>query len=275
MKNIARLAPAVSALLVAALACLAQTPRAANGKKHLLVIGQSVGFTHDSISHGMIALGKIGEQSGLFDVTLRTDVQLITKRKLERNAKSLDYFDAIFFYTTGELPMDASQKADFLSFIRDDGKGFIAGHSATDTFYEWPEYGELVGGHFDNHPWHQEVRVRVEDRDFPATRHFPASFTINDEIYELKNYSRDHLRVLLSVDTTSIDLHKEGVHRTDGDFPLAWARRYGKGRVFSCTLGHEDAAWDRPDMQKMWLEGIRWAMGLSEGDATPRPKAAR
>src|SRR5579884_1373163 len=267
-----RIAVAAGAVVFWGLACLAQTSKAPREKKHLLVIGESAGFTHDSISHGMIMLGKLGEESGIFDVTLRTDVQLITKKPLERNAKNLNYFDAIFFYTTGELPMDASQKADFLSFLRDDGKGFIGAHSATDTFYQWPEYGELIGGYFDNHPWHQQVRIKVEDRAFPATRHFPSTFSINDEIYQFINFSRDRVCVLLSIDNASIDLHKPGVHRTDGDFPVAWARRFGKGRVFYCSLGHENEAWDRPDMQKMWLEAIRWVLGLTEGDATPRPK---
>lgn len=274
----------LAALALLGLACLAQTPRAqkapqkkADQLKHLLVIGDSEGWTHDSISHAMVTLGKIGAQSGLFDVTLRTDVRLITKKPVPapvRNAKNLDYFDAILFYTTGELPLDDSQKADFLSFVRDDGKGFLGTHSATDTLYEWPAYGEMIGAYFDQHPWHQEVRVNVEDRTFPATRHFPASFAINDEIYQFRNFSRDRVRVLMSLDNSTVDLTKKTVKRADKDFAVAWARTYGKGRVFYCSLGHENAVWDRPDMQKMWLEAIRWAMGLTPGDATPRPKRA-
>jgi type 1 glutamine amidotransferase len=190
-------------LALLALACLAQAPRASQQNKsdnikHLLVIGDSEGWTHDSISHAMVALGKIGAESGLFDVTLRTDVRLITKKPISppvRNAKNLDSFDAILFYTTGELPLDDSQKADFLSFIRDDGKGFLGTHSATDTLYQWPAYGELIGAYFDQHPWHQEVRIDVEDHAFPATRHFPASIALNDEIYQFRNFSRDRVRV--------------------------------------------------------------------------------
>ncbi|HYM11474.1 MAG TPA: ThuA domain-containing protein [Bryobacterales bacterium] len=261
-----------------AFACLAQGPRAqkkSDSLKHLLVIGDSEGWTHDSISHAMVTLGKIGAESGLFDVTLRTDVRLITKKPIAppvRNAKNLDYFDAILFYTTGELPLDDSQKADFLSFVRDDGKGFLGTHSATDTLYEWPAYGELIGAYFDQHPWHQEVRVNVEDHTFSATRHFPASIALNDEIYQFRNFSRERVRVLMSLDTSSVDLTNKNVHRRDKDFAVAWARTYGKGRVFYCSLGHENAVWDRPDMQKMWLEAVRWAMGLTPGDATPRPK---
>lgn len=238
-----------------AVACLAQTE-----KKHLLFVGQSAGYTHDSISHGMATLARMGETSGLFDVTFRTDVELITKKKLTGNAKNLDYFDALMFYTTGELPLDASQKADLLSFVREDGKGFLGTHSATDTLYKWPEYGELIGGYFDLHPWHQEVTVRVEDRTFPATRHLPPSFSITDEIYQFKNWSRDRVKVLMSLDPASVDLTKKEVRRTDQDFAVAWYRQYGKGRVFYCSLGHRESVWDRPDMQKMWLEALRWAL---------------
>jgi len=251
-----------------------QTPTPAPAKKHLLVIGQSAGHTHDSISHAMVTLGKIGADSGLFDVTLRTDVSLITKKPLTRNAKNLDYFHAVFFYTTGELPMDESQKKDLLAFIREDGKGFLGTHSSTDTFFQWPEFGEMMGGYFDLHPWNQEVKVKVEDRQFPATRHFPPSFLITDEIYQFKDYSRDRVRVLMSLDASSVDLAKKQVKRQDKDFAVAWARHYGKGRVFYCSLGHREAVWDSHDMQKMWLEAVRWAMGLVPGDATPRPRPA-
>ncbi len=271
MRHLPRFAM-LAVLLSVPFAGPAQAPKPGAGKKHLLFVGQSAGFTHDSISHGMFTISKLGLESGLFDVTLRTDVANITKKPQKGNAKNLDYFDAIFFYTTGELPLDDSQKADFLSFIRDNGKGFLGTHSATDTLYQWPEYGELIGGYFDAHPWHQEVKVRVEDRNFPATRHFPPFFQITDEIYQFKNYSRDRVRVLMSLDNSSIDVTQKGVKREDKDFAVAWARQYGKGRVFYCSLGHRNEVWDTPDIQKMWLEAIRWALGLVPGDATPRPR---
>jgi type 1 glutamine amidotransferase len=253
---------------------LALTAQAQPKKKRLLCIGASEGFQHDSISHGMATLWKLGQDSGLWDTFIRTDTQLITKKKLGANAKNLDYFDAVFFYTTGELKMDDEQKAALISFVKDDGKGFIGGHSSADTFYKWPEYGDLVGAYFDGHPWHQRIRVNVEDRTFPATRHLPAKFEIMDEIYQFRNWSRDKCRVLLTVDTTSVDLNAKGVKRTDKDFALVWVKQYGKGRVFINALGHDNEAWDRPDMQKLWLEGIKWAMGMVEGDTTPLPKPA-
>jgi type 1 glutamine amidotransferase len=157
--------------------------------------------------------------------------------------------------------------------VRDDGKGFLGAHSATDTFYKWPEYGEMIGGYFDLHPWNQfEAPIIVEDPEFPAMKPFPARFTIYDEIYQIKDFSREKVRVLMRLDADKIDLTRKGVHRTDKDFAVTWVRTYGKGRVFYTSLGHREDVWNRPDVQKMWLEAIRWAMGLIPGDATPRPR---
>jgi type 1 glutamine amidotransferase len=262
--------------LLAAFAASAQAQPQQPARKKLLAIGAVKGFQHDATSHGLATIWKIGQESGLFDTYIRTDTQLLTKQKLGNNAKNLSYFDAVLFYTTGELDMDDTQKADLLAFIKDDGKGFLGAHSGIDTFYKWPEFGEMIGGYFDLHPWNQfQAPVIVEDRDNPISRHFPPNFTIMDEIYQVKDFSRDRVRVLMRLDESKIDLQRKGVKRTDGDFAVSWMRNYGKGRVFYSTFGHREDAWDRPDVQKMWLEAIKWAMGLTTADATPRPKPAK
>lgn len=260
-------------LLALCVAGPAGSQQAAPKRKKVLCIGEVKGFQHDSVSHGLATIWKMGQESGLWDTYIRTDSQLLTKKKLPGNAKNLDYFDALVFYTTGELDLDDSQKADLLSFVKDDGKGFVGAHSATDTFYKWPEYGEMIGGYFDGHPWNQfEAPVIVEDPNFPAMKAFPQRFTIMDEIYQIKTpYSRDRVRVLARLDPDKIDLSKKNVHRTDRDFAVAWAKMYGKGRVFYSTFGHREDAWDRKDVQTMYLEALKWAMGMEPGDATPRP----
>ena len=242
-------------------------------KKKLLAIGEVKGFEHDSVSHALATLEKLGRQTGLWDTYIRTDAELLTKSKLANNAKNLTYFDAVIFYTTGDLGLSDQQKADLLSFVHDDGKGFLGAHTATDTYFNWPQYGDLIGGYFNEHPWGQvHCILRVEDRDFPATAHFPESFPFYDEIYQLKEpYSRDKVRVLMSLDPSSVDWTNPKVHRTDKDFAVTWVRNYGKGRVFSTTLGHRDEVWDLPDIQKMWIEAVKWTMGMTQGDATPRP----
>jgi type 1 glutamine amidotransferase len=266
---------ALAGTLIVALAAPLSAQPPQRQKKRLLAIGQSKGFEHDAVSYGLATIWKIGQQSHTFDTYIRTDTELVTKKKLDRNAKNLDYFDAVLFYTTGELDMDEQQKADLLSFIRDDGKGFIGVHSAPDTFYKWPEYGEMIGGYFDGHPWNRfDAPIIVEDREHPATRHFPKTLTVFDEIYQVRDFSRDRVRVLMRLDEGKLDMSVKGIKRADKDFAVTWVRRYGKGRVFYSSFGHVEETWDRPDIQKMWLEGIKWAMGLTEGDATPRPRPA-
>jgi hypothetical protein len=219
----------------------------------------------------MVTLYNLGRCSRQWDTYFRTDCTAITKKPLKWGAKNLNDFDAVVFFTDGDLDMDASQKADLLSFVRDDGKGFIGVHSAAITFLGWPEYGEMLGGRFDGHPWGVfDAPVVVEDPAFPGLRHLPREFILRDEIYQIKDFSRDKVRVLLRLNAGRIDLLAKSVHRRDGDFAVAWAREFGKGRVLFNGLGHTPTVWEQPEYQKMWLEMVQWSLGISRGDATPR-----
>ena len=219
----------------------------------VLYLTQSAGFAHTVLGHSEAVLGRIGADSGAFDVTVSHDASTVT-------ADMLDRYDAVVFYTTGELPMRDDQKAALLAYVRGGG-GFVGVHSATDTFYDWPGYLALIGGYFDGHPWRQEVTVRVEDQTHPSTRHLGASFRIDDEIYQFRQWSRAAVDVLLSLDVGSVDLAASGIKRSDRDFALAWTRREGDGRVFYTALGHRPGVWDDARFQRHLLEGIRWAMG--------------
>lgn len=245
--------------------------------KHVLVIGETKGYEHDSVPAAMAAVYKMGHDSGLWDTTIRTDTELLTKKDLGRNAKNLNYFDVLIFAsTTGELDMDASQKQDMMSFIKEDGKGFVGIHAALDTNYTWPEYGEMIGGWFDQHPWMTfNAPIINEDPSFPAVRHFPAAFVKYDEIYQPKDWSRDKVNVLLSLDASKLNYaNNPRIHRADHDFPVAWSKMYGKGRVFYSTLGHTEESWNDPDIQKMYFEAIKWALGMTEGSTASHAKSA-
>ena len=206
-----RLTCLAAAALIANLA-VAQAP--ATQKKHLLVLGEEKGYRHESVSHAMAVIERLGEQTGLWDTTIRTDTEPLTKKKLEFNAKNLNDFDAIFMFTGGDPEMDAQQKADFLSFIHDDGKGLIGVHAAAITWVHWPEFVDLLGGDFDEHPWKTfNAPIIVEDPAFPGMQQFPHEFTMNDEIYQMKDFSRDKVRVLMRLDPCKLDLANPKVHR--------------------------------------------------------------
>lgn len=219
----------------------------------ILYLTHSAGFNHEVLPLSEQILTEIGTRAGTLAVTATKDCALISEQGLRG-------YDGVVFYTTGELPLDEGQKRALMDFVRG-GKGFVGIHSATDTFYKWPEYGEMIGGYFDGHPWHQDVRVKVEDRQHPASAHLQDGFTIRDEIYQFRDWSRDRVHVLLSVDPGSIDLQKQGVKRTDRDFALAWTRTLGSGRMFYTALGHEPDVWRDPRFQQHLVGGIEWAIG--------------
>jgi hypothetical protein len=224
-------------------------------------------YQHDSISHALAVMEKVGRDSGAFELFIRTDSQWITRSAVPlpaRNARDLRYFDAIFYFGTGDNLND-QQKTDLLAFVHDDGKGFVGAHTGDDAFFHWPEFAEMIGGWFDGHPWGVfDAPIIVEDAKFPAMRHLPAQFTMTDEIYQHKNFSRDKVHVLARLDASKLDFTKPNIHRTDKDFPVAWSKMYGKGRVFYATFGHSTEAWDDPRVQKLYLEAIKWALGAAE-----------
>jgi len=232
---------------------------------------------HESVSHALAVIERLGYESGAYDTYIRTDSNIISKQPLMTDGKpasggpSLANVDAIFFLGHREIQLGAQQKADLLSFVKDDGKGFVAGHTASTAFESWPEFGEMLGARYDGHPWNSAYGAVInEDPAFPATKHLPPVFNVTEEFYQSRAYSRDAIRVLLRLDVSKMPPHPE-LHRTDGDFPLAWAKMYGKGRVFYSAFGHAAATWDNPDVYRMYFEAIKWSLGLTDADVTPRP----
>jgi uncharacterized protein len=232
---------------------------------------------HDSVSHALAVIERLGYESGVYDTYIRTDSNIISKQPLMTDGKpasggpSLANVDAIFFLGHREIQLDSRQKADLLSFVHDEGKGFVAGHTASTAFESWPEFGEMLGARYDGHPWNTVAGTVInEDPAFPATRHLPPVFNMTEEFYQAQAYSRANLRVLLRLDMSKMPANPE-VHRTDGDFPLAWAKMYGKGRVFYSSFGHAAATWDNPDVYRMYFEALKWSLGLTDADVAPRP----
>ena len=154
-----------------------------------------------------------------------------------------------------ELPIDDANRAALMEWVRAGG-AFVGIHCATDTWYEFAPYMELMGGAFDGHPWTEMVGVLVEDGRHPATRHLGERFEIDDEIYQFRDFTRDPVRVLLSLDPESVDAAK-GKH---DDYPIAWCRDWGEGRVFYTSLGHRPEVWNDQRFLTHLLGGLRWAI---------------
>jgi uncharacterized protein len=236
-------------LLFACLACSSPSPPMAPtgstpGPVRVLMLTATAGFRHDSIATARQVLTSVGASSGEFTVTPTEDVAAIT-------AANLATYDVLFFaLTSGELAFSADQKAAILAFVSN-GKGFLGAHSATDTLYQWPDYGAVVGAYFQEHPWTQRASVIVEDRTHPATVGLGDRFSIEEEFYTFRENPRNRVQVLLRLDPASVG--------SSGDYPLAWAQSYGSGRVYYNALGHFASTWNEPQFQRQIAGAIRWA----------------
>jgi type 1 glutamine amidotransferase len=212
----------------------------------VLVLTATAGFRHDAIPVAQQVLADIAARNG-FTLRATEDVRTIT-------AVSLGSTDVLVFaLTTGELPFDAGQRDAITAFVEQSGGGFIGVHSASDTLYEWPDYGRIVGAYFKEHPWTQEANVTVEDRTHAIDAGLPASFRLLEEYYTFRQNPRPSVHVLLSLDAPSVG--------ASGDYPLAWTQTIGRGRSYYNALGHFDSTWRDARFQQQIANAIRWAAG--------------
>ena len=241
------------------------SPVPARQERSLLIFNLSKGFAHESIPWADFTIARMGEKSGAFRAVVSSDTTMF-------QADRLGEFDAVLFNnTTGEPFSDPALRASLLAFVRDGG-GMVGLHAATDGFHEWPEFGELMGAYFVNHPWNESVTLLIEEAGHPITASFDDSrYVVADEIYQFRDpYSRERQRVLISLDTADLDLERDGVQRADLDFAVSWIREEGSGRVFYSSLGHRFEIFTDPTILNHWLAGIQYALGDLDADATPR-----
>jgi type 1 glutamine amidotransferase len=189
------------------------------------------------------------------------------KRALQKlSPASLRNYDLVIFAnTTGDLPLPDPN--GFIDWVRQ-GHAFVATHSGSDTFHGYKPYIEMLGGEFQTHGAQVKVDCIVADQNHPATRHLGSHYNIGDraeEIYIIKSYNPKTVHELLYLD-------KHPNSNEPGHYAVSWCKQFGKGKVFYTSLGHNQFVWQREDYQKHLLGGIKWALGLEPGDATPQAK---
>ncbi|MCA9199210.1 MAG: ThuA domain-containing protein [Planctomycetales bacterium] len=254
--------------------------------RHVLIYSKTLGFRHGSIPTGAKAFQMMGEKTRAFTAVHSEDPAMFDQDKL-------DQFDAIVMLNVtgdclapknGELSDEEkatleTRKANLESFVKS-GKGILGVHSATDAFYSWKTYGDMMGGWFTGHPWHTDVPLKIDAPNHPLTQMFDAEngFDIKDEIYQFaprgqasfdgyQPYNRDKLKVLLSLNTAKFDVSAGA--RNDADYAISWCREFGDGRVFYSVLGHNDFIFFNPTVLKHYLAGMQYVLGDLKADASP------
>ena len=245
-----------------------------NKPRKILVFWRCEGFFHTSIPVVNEALKIMGQKTGAYEVTVCTDdYSIFTPAKLRQ-------FDAVCLNNTTHLkfnPKETPERCKALMDFVKGGKSIIGIHAGTDNFYDWPEGMEMMGGKFTGHPWGGggTWAIKIDEPDHPLTAAFKGKgFKINDEIYRTDPplYSRDKQRVLMSLDMSDpTTKNAKGVKPSDADTGITWIKTWGKGRLFYCSLGHNDHIfWNKAVLQH-YLDGIQFALGDYKVDTKPKP----
>lgn len=240
--------------------------------RKLLVFWRCEGFFHKSIPVGNKALELMGQKTGAFDVVITDDYSVFTAEKLKQ-------FDAVCLNNTTGLKFDPKENPErckaLMDFVKS-GKGIVGIHAATDNFNQWPEAREMMGGKFTGHPWGSggTWAIKIDEPDHPLMKAFKGKgFKINDEIYRTDPplYSRDKQLVLMSLDMSDPTTKAKASKPTDADTGISWVKRCGKGRIFYCSLGHNDHIFWNPAVLRHYLDGIQFAFGDYKVDTKPKP----
>ncbi len=245
--------------------------------RKILIFSRTMGYRHRSIGIGQKTLALLGKESGAYSVVVSDDLANFEK-------PVIDQFDAICFLNTTlnvfgskkKLKTEDAKnesketelrlKKNLANFVSG-GKGFIGIHAATDTFYEWPEYGNLIGGYFDKHPWtsNTDVVINVEKgmENHPLNSGFKTGkLSFKEEIYQFKDpYDSKKLNILTRLNTDESNMKVSNIKRTDNDFGTSWYKEYGEGRVFYCSLGHNNHIYYNSEILAHYLAGIQYALG--------------
>jgi type 1 glutamine amidotransferase len=248
---------------------------------------------HTSLPLAEAAMKSWGPAAGFEVTTLEGYKQ--DQQALDVSAITPEYlnsFDGLMLMTNGNIPFSPVQRRAIVEFVRN-GKALIGVHCAALTMYDYPEFGEILGGYYLRSiiPTRQLATgrfgvLKVEDQNHPATKMLGPSWPVQEEFYEyghevwdasrptenisavgglhiLMPFSRERVHVLLSLDTEHTDLTGiEGMNK-GGDYPQSWTRTFGRGRSFYTSLGHRDESWTHNAIfRDHLLGGIRWALGL-------------
>ena len=263
------------------------SPCAEEERPHLLVFTLTKGFRHGSIRTGSLAFELLAQQTQLFEVTVTDDIHAFEPDRIQQ-------YDAIcFLNTTGELflphtkkgrttvkasltPEEEAQWAETDRRLKDSlmshlksGKGFMGVHAATDTFYDWHEYGEMIGAYFTGHPWNSNTEVNIivpeESRENPLVEFLPVDgLTFPEEIYEYKDSTITGEPEIMH----QLDPHRNSFQKSkrpeEKNAPISWMKDHDNIRVFYSSLGHNHAMYYHPQVLQHYLNGILWVLHLSD-----------
>lgn len=221
------------------------------GSPSLLLFTETRGFRHDSIDDALAAIEELAVSAGIQVDHAGDSVGVFTEENLAN-------YDAVVWVLTSGDVLDTDEQTAFENYIRAGG-GYAGIHAASDTEYDWPWYGDLVGAYFARHPEIQPAIINIEDGDHPSTLHLGATWTRTDEWYDFQTNPRTRVNILLTLDENTYSGGGMGA-----DHPIAWFHEFDGGRAWYTGGGHTGESYVEVDFRAHLLGGIRYAAGLTE-----------
>tara|TARA_B100001057_G_scaffold105316_2_gene102890 strand:+ start:9306 stop:9905 length:600 start_codon:yes stop_codon:yes gene_type:complete len=164
-------------------------------------------------------------------------------------------YDAIIFLSTTLDILNVKQQKNLVKFIRM-GKGFVGIHAAADTEYDWPWYGNLVGGYFVSHPEGQPMAcIHTLNKNSFFTNHLDDEWEIEDEWYNYQ-YTNPNINPLLNLDESTYQGGTNGKNH-----PITWYHEFDGGRSFYTGLGHPAKTYEDKRFKELLKKGILYATG--------------
>lgn len=252
--------------------------------KRILAFWRSEDFIHTSIPTANFALQEMSRKTRAFTVELADDYSVFNKKKLKA-------FDGILFNNTTHLEFPQESQRQAIADFVNGGGALIGIHAAADNFYEWETGAAMIGGQFNGHPWTKDGTwaFKLDDSEHPLNAAFDGNgFWLKDEIYQYKPSTfqgLDALRVLVSLDTSKREVtapleNPKNAEKFGKDYgpgprqvPVSWIREIGKGRLFYTNFGHNESTYENKAIMQHVFEGILYALGYTELDATPTAQA--
>ncbi|MBF0197094.1 MAG: ThuA domain-containing protein [Planctomycetes bacterium] len=235
--------------------------------RKILIYSRTTGFRHASIPTGVLAISLLGEHTGAYSSDATEDPSVFTKENLAQ-------YDAILMLSTTKDPIPHGKARDAFEDFLTQGKGLIGIHAATDCHADWPYYLDAIGGIFNGHPWTSKDLITLynEEPEHPVVKSVPQGYVIKDEIYQYKDdehFTRDKLRILLSLDLSGKNMKKKNMRRKDHDYAVSWVKSYHGSKVFYSNLGHNNSTFTDKVAMKHFLDGIQFVLGDVEADSRP------
>lgn len=279
-RAVARLKPVTSDQKILIRQALPDHPTVQPKKdRRVLVFWRCDGYIHTSIPVCNYCLEEMGKKTGAFETDFADEYSVFTNENLSN-------YDAVIFNNSTSLEFkNEAQRDALIDFIKS-GKGIVGIHAASDSFYKWKLAASMIGGQFNGHPWTSggTWAFKLDDPTHPINKSFAGKgFWHRDEIYQYKPdiyAGDDKLRILVSLDMSKADVinaldnpkykkFNDQYEKGPREVPVSWLREFEGGRVFYSNLGHREETYWQPAILQHFLDGIQYALGDLEADATP------